>query len=298
MPDPRHHDTLRKQERSIFLGFLLELAGFLPAAAVAVLSGSMLLMSDLPAYARSIFTTFMGWQILRVIRLGRLQGYDYGTDKIQALGGIVGSMLYLGTLGLFAAWAIGRLFEPGELHPTFTLLGVLFQSIDFAVSAWLWRYNLKLSRLEFSPVMEMQWRSYRADALLSLAVVIGLLLTLLLDDFAWSVYLDPILALIFIAYVGLSFLPVLARGFNDLLDKTLQEDLQLRIDRRLAEHFDDYSAFHGVRSRRAGGRIFIELALSFDRDATMATVLETVGQLREKLERDIPGSEVRVVLMP
>jgi divalent metal cation (Fe/Co/Zn/Cd) transporter len=298
MPNPQRNDTLRKQERSIFLGLLLDLAGFLPAAAIAVLSGSMLLTSDLLDYARSIFTTFMGWQILRAIRLGRLQGYDYGTDKIQALGGIVGSMLYLGTLGLFAVWAIGRLFEPGELHPTFTLLGVLFQLIDFAISSWLWRYNLKLSRLEFSPVMEMQWRTYRADALLSLAMVIGLLLTLLLDDFAWSVYLDPIMALIFIAYVGLSFLPALVNGFNDLLDKTLQEDLQLRIDRRLAEHFDDYTAFHGVRSRRAGGRIFIELTLSFDHDATMATVLVTIGQLREKLERDIPGSEVRVVLMP
>ena len=114
----------------------------------------------------------------------------------------------------------------------------------------------------------------------------SLALTLLLDGFSWSVYLDPILALIFIAYVGLSFLPVLANDLNDLLDKTLREDLQLRIDRRLAEHFNDYTAFHGVRSRRAGGRIFIDLALSFDPDTPTASTLDTVRQLREKLERD------------
>ncbi len=290
-------EPLRKQERSIFLGFLLTLAGFLPAAVVAALSGSILLMSDLPAYARGILTTFMGWRILRSIRRGHIHGYDYGTEKIQSLAALVGSTLYLCTLGLFAAWAIGRLIEPAELHPTFTQLGVLFQLIDCVGSTWLWWSQRNLSRLQISPVMEMQWRAYRADALLALAVVISLSLTLLLDDFPWSVYLDPILALVFIAYVGLSFMPVLTNDLHDLLDKTLREDLQLRIDRCLAEHFNDYTAFHGVRSRRAGGRIFIDLALSFDPDTTTAITLNTARQLREKLERDIPGSEVRVVLM-
>lgn len=290
-------EPLRKQERSILLGFLLELTGFVPAITIAVLSGSILLMSDLPTYARGIFTTFMGWQILRSIRRGRIHSYDYGTDKIQAFAGVVGSMLYLATLGLFAAGAIGRLFEPSELHTTFTLLGALLQLVDGVITGSLWRHNLKLSRLQFSPVMEMQWRTYRADTLLSFAVVVGLSMTLLLRDLPWSVYLDPILALVFVAYVGLSFLPVLAKGIDDLLDKTLQEDLQLLIDRRLAEHFDDYETFHSVRSRRAGGRIFIEIALGFDPDATMATVINAVKQLSEKLESDIPGSEVRVVLI-
>ncbi|MCG5501600.1 cation diffusion facilitator family transporter [Ectothiorhodospira lacustris] len=291
-------EPLRKQERAILLSFLLDLAGFLPTIVIAVFSGSILLMSDLLAYGRGLFTTFMGWQILRSIRLGRIQGYDYGTDKIQAFAGVIGSALYLGTLGLFAIWAIGRLFEPSEPNYTFILLGVLFQSIDGASSAWLWQRNKRMAQLEFSPVMEMQWRANRADALLSFAVVIGLSVTLLLRDLPWAVYLDPILALCFITYVGLSFLPILANGVNDLLDKTLQEDLQLRIDRRLAEHFDDFDAFHGVRSRRAGGRIFIEIALGFDSETTMEAAQNTVRQLCEKLERDIPGSEVRVVLMP
>jgi len=297
MSDP-HGDPLRKQERAIFLSFLLALGGFLPTALVAVFSGSILLMSDLPAYARGLFTTFMGWEVLRSIRRGRIHGYDYGTDKIQSLAAIVGSLLYLGTLGLFGAWAIGRLFAPAELDPTFTFFGLLIQLVDCAVSAWLWRLHRNLARLQVSPVMEMQWRAYRGDTLLSLALAISLALTLLLDGFSWSVYLDPILALIFIAYVGLSFLPVLANDLNDLLDKTLREDLQLRINRRLAEHFNDYTAFHGVRSRRAGGRIFIDLALSFDPDTPTASTLDTVRQLREKLEGDIPGSEVRVVLIP
>lgn len=290
--------SIQKQERALFLGFLLELAGFLPALVVAIFSGSMLLMGDLPAYGRGIFTTFMGWQILRSIRRGRIHGFDYGTDKIQAMGGMIGSMLYLGTLVLLAGWAIGRLFEPAALNPTFTLLGALLQFVEFAFNVWLWRYNRRLSELEFSPVMEMQWRTYRADALMSLAMMISLGLALLLRDQEWAVYLDPMLALCFIAYVSISFLPTLANTLNDLLDKTLQEDLQLRIDRRLAEHFDDYVSFGGVRSRRAGGRVFIEIELGFDPESTTAKTISTVRQLRDKLQGDIPGSEVRVILVP
>src|SRR5262245_33995610 len=40
--------------------------------------------------------------------------------------------------------------------------------------------------------------------------------------------------------------------------------LQLHVLRCLSGHFDDYRDFHGMRSRRAGSRVFIEIFLEFD----------------------------------
>lgn len=128
-------------------------------------------------------------------------------------------------------------------------------------------------------------------------MLLGLLLNLLLHDQPWSIYLDPAFAVLFILYCGASFVPSLVGGVTEPLDKTLQEDLQLRIDRWLAEHFTGYSGFHGVRSRRAGGAIFIEVASSFDPDQRVGEAVATSERLRQGIERDIPGSEVRVVLM-
>ena len=86
--------------------------------------------------------------------------------------------------------------------------------------------------------------------------------TLALREFAWAVYVDPLLALVFVSYAAASFVPLLVAAVNDILDKTLQEELQVQINRRLAEHFDGYAGFHGVRSRRAGGLTFAAMVVA------------------------------------
>ncbi len=292
------YGVLRKQEQVVLLSLLLAVFFSLPALAVALLSGSMLLLSDMLDYGRVIISSLLGWRILRAVRTGRMQGFDYGAGKLQTFGGMVGAALYVVTLLVMAGLSVRHLLHPVALVQTFTVLGALFQIGGFAVSGWLWMRKRRLARAAFSPVMEMQWRASRAGALSCLAVFLGLVLTLALRRFTWSVYLDPLCALAFIVYAGASFLPVLAEGINELLDKTLQEDLQLRIDRRLAEHFDGYAGFHGVRSRRSGGLIFIEIALSFPNEQLVGKAVEVVERLRRGIESDIPGSDVRVVLLP
>ena len=291
-------DILQQQEKAVFWGLVLALLACIPAVAVAVRSGSMLLLSDLPDYARSIFTSFIGWRILRSIRLGRLQGFDYGTEKIQTLGGIVGSITYVAALFVLAGLSISRFVHPEPLDENFAAIGAALQFSEFLVMGWQWRRTKILANQKHSGIMEMQWRANRADALAALVVFAGVILTLSLSEYAWSAYVDPLLALVFVSYAAASFIPLLAAGVNEILDKTLQEDLQLQIDRRLVEYFDGYAGFHGVRSRRAGGKVLIEIALSFPPDQVVSDAARTATGLCQGIQADIPGCEVRVVLMP
>lgn len=291
-------DILQQQEKTVFWGLVLALLACAPAVAVALYSGSMLLLSDLPDYARSIFTNFVGWRILRSIRLGRLHGYDYGTEKIQTLGGIVGSITYIAALLVLAGLSISRFVHPDHLDEKFAAIGAALQFTEFLVMGWQWRQTKRLAHQEHSGIMEMQWRANRADALAALAVFAAVVLTLSLREYTWSVYVDPLLALVFVTYAATSFIPLLVAAVNDILDKTLQEDLQLRIDRRLAEYFDGYAGFHGVRSRRAGGKVLVEIALSFSADQLVGDAARTATGICQGVQADIPGSEVRVVLMP
>ena len=291
-------DILQQQEKVVLWGLVLALLACVPAVAVALRSGSMLLLSDLPDYARSIFTNFVGWRILRSIRLGRLQGFDYGTEKIQTLGGIVGSIAYVAALFVLAGLSISRFVHPDLVDEKFTAIGAALQFAEFLVLRWRWRQTKILAHQKYSGIIEMQWRSNRADALAALVTFAAVMLTLSLREYAWSVYVDPLLALVFVSYAAVSFIPLLATGVNDILDKTLREDLQLQIDRRLAEHFDGYAGFHGVRSRRAGGKILVEIALSFSADQQVGDAAWTATGLCQGIQADIPGCEVRVVLMP
>ena len=287
---------LAEQERAIRLNLILHVITFLPVILVAVFSGSILLYSDIVDYFKSIVTSFISWHILWRIQRGRAQEYDYGHGKMESFGGVLGAIIFIAGLMFAAGFAFHRLFNPAELHFGYTALGAVIQIAGFVLNGWLWWRNRKLAIQSGSPLLEMQWRTNRADALSNLAVVVALILSLGLRSYPWHVYIDPACALIFVLYAAASFIPGVRDGIQDLMDKTLSEDLQLKVLRCLADNYSSYEAFYGVRSRRAGHQLFIEISLGFSPEKTVGEVMDTIDSLKEKLEQDIPHSEVNIIL--
>lgn len=292
------NEILYQQEKSVFIILVLAILWCVPNLLLALMSGSLVLMSDVPDNFRFILTNILSWRVLRSIRLGRLHGYDYGTDKLQVFAGVICSTAYVVALFLIAGFALIRMVKPASMNQSFTTVGAVFQFILFLVMGWFWLKSKRLAGKQYSPVMEMQWRINRADALSALVCFASLMLWLVLKERPWAIYIDPLFALLFVFCAIVSFMPKLVAGVNDMLDRTLQEELQLKIDRRLAEHFHGYDEFHGVRSRRAGERIFIEVALSFAPEQHVSDVSQTVASLRDSIQHDVPGSEVRIIFVP
>ena len=81
----------------------------------------------------------------------------------------------------------------------------------------------------------------------------------------------------------------------DLLDQTLAEALQFIILQELAAYFDEYERFHGVRSRRSGGDVFVEILLEFDGNRKMAEVQSVINEMKVRLEHKIQNSHVSIV---
>ncbi len=208
------------------------------------------------------------------------------------------TLLVLAGLAVVIGAGVRRLLHPVSLAAPVTWLGVAEYVIELGCNLWLWGRNHRLARRGHSPLMETQWRANRGDTLLGIGILISLTLSLGLKAFAWSVYIDPLVAILLAVNVVASYRTVLRGSLHDLLDRTLEEALQMRIVRKLAEHFDEYEAFYGVRSRRAGGRTFIDIELGFDENKRVGEALQTIQRLTRDVAAEIPGSEVRVSLVP
>ena len=289
-------NTTAEQLRSVRLNLIIDLLTLAPVVAFALLSGSMLLVTDIFEYAKGITASLIAWHILRRILRGDVVEYDYGPGKLEALGGLLASLVILSGLIGTAVMSIQRMLDPKELPTGFTLLGVLIQVVGIGLNGWLWHKNARIAEASRSPLLEAQWRTNRADVFSNIGVLTALVLTILLRSFSWAVYIDPVCALIFIIYASAAFLPLLRRSLDDILDKTLEEDLQMKILRRLTEHYEEYETFHGVQSRRAGSSMFVDIGLGFHPDKTVGEVLDAVNQIRLEVSSDIPGSEVNIVL--
>jgi cation diffusion facilitator family transporter len=285
-------ESFKEKERSVFTGLLLGLLVLVPDIIAVVLANSVMLLSDLLKSGSETVATFLSWLAIRKVRRGKSFDYNYGQGKLEN----ISSLAVAGAMAL--SWvvvsysAIERFRHPAPIGSIGFALFVTGGSA--LVNLGVWRKNRRLARQEPSPIIESQWRLYRTKTAANVCVIASLLLGATFREHPWATYIDPAGAVVISGFLLLSAYRVITDSIHDLLDRTLDESLQLVIIAELAAWFNDYVALHGVRSRRSGSNVYIEIFMEFDGDQRMSEVQELINQMKTNLERKIQGSQVLI----
>jgi ferrous-iron efflux pump FieF len=286
---------LTSGEKTIFAGLLLGMLSLIPRILAAILSGSVVLFTDVLRSGTETLSHYFSWLTLRKIRKGRNDAFEYGMGKLENMASllIVGIMLLGAAVMSYAS--LQRILSPRPVEQLG--LGILVVTASAVSNFILWRksHGIAKSHQTPSPLMESHWRLTRNKFLANLSVIFSLLLVTLFRPYGFAVYIDPVASLLLCLFVVYSACGILTSSLSDLLDRTIDESLQLVVIRLLSDFYDDYIHFHGVRSRRAGKDIFIEIFLEFDGERKMAQVQETITRMVEKLESCVAGSHVMIV---
>jgi len=285
------------KERTVFVSLIVDIVLWIPDIAAAILSGSITMFADVLKCGNEILATFFAFLTLR--KMNRDKGgaftYDYGMGKFENLTGIITGAVMFVSLALVFFTAVHRINVPEHLVAEGAFLGIGLMALGVCVNTWLWFRNYRLCKQSPSPIMESQWRLFRTKAFSDASVFSALVLSIALHDFWWSLYIDPVASFVIVGFLLQSGYRVIMSSLPDLLDKTLDESLQLVIVRELAVFFNEYTELHSVRSRRSGSRIYIEIHLEFDGDRKMCEVQEVINRIKASLEAKIPRSEVAIV---
>jgi len=287
--------TIAWKERTVLVSLIVDFILWLPDITAAILSGSITMLADVFKCGNEILATFLAYITLRRMNKGGAFTYDYGMGKFENLTGIVTGAVMFVSLALVFFSAINRILFPAELVAEGAYLGIGLMVLGVCVNTWLWLKNYRLAEKDHSPIMESQWRLFRTKAFSDASVLIALVLSMVFHEAAWALYIDPFFSFIIAGVLFQSGYRVVAASLPDLLDKTLDESLQLVIVRELAVFFHDYTALHGVRSRRSGNHVYIEIHLEFDGNRKMCEVQEVINRIKASLEEKIPRSEVSIV---
>ena len=271
---------------SMGLGVLV----LVPDAIAVVMANSVMLLSDLLKSVTETFATFLSWLALRRVHRGESFDYNYGQGKLESISSlaVAGSMLV--SWLIVTATAVERLRHPSPLGSIW--LALLVTGASLAVNLRVWKHNRVLAQQSPSPIIESQWRLYRAKAVANACVLASLALGTAFQGQRWAAYVDPAGALVISGFLLVSAYRVVSDSFHELLDRTLDESLQLIIVAELAARYDDYEALHGVRSRRSGGNIYIEIFMEFAPDRRMFEVQALIDRIKADLEDRIHGSQV------
>lgn len=237
----------------------------------------------------------ISWLIARRIARGDRGIYDYGMGKFENIARIItGSVMILSFVILIFV-ASYRIFFPASLTSGGVQVGIYIVIIMMVVDSYLsWR-NYRIALKEPSPLMDSQWRLFRLKAFANFVVLFTLVFTLFCAGFPWAVYIDPVASFVVMGILLFSGMRMIQSSLPDLLDQTLEEELQLIVMRELAEHFHNYEQVHGIKSRRSGGSVYVDIFLEFRGDLQMWEVQDTMDRMKMSLEMKLPKSHVNII---
>jgi ferrous-iron efflux pump FieF len=288
-------DSYAKKQRTVLTSLIIDFVLWIPDIVAAALSGSIVLFADAVKCLNEIIATFFAYLTIRKMAKGGAGAYDYGMGKLETITSVMtGGVMFISLVIVFFV-ALYRVAVPAELVHDGVYLGIVLMVIGVCMNSWLWLKNFRFNKREPSPIMDSQWRLFRAKAFSDFSVLVALIASMELSAYSWSLYIDPLASFVIAGFLLFSGYRVITSSLPDLLDKTLDEELQMVIVRHLAAFFHDYTALHGVRSRRSGSNVYIEIFLEFDSEKKMGEVQAIINRIKVSLEAHIPKSSVSVV---
>lgn len=257
---------------------------------------SSVILADFLKTTLEFVAVGLAWYTVQRVRRGADHQYQYGVGKLEHLSSLGVGMLMITCLLVIVFSAIRNVLHPSHISGIGVWISVVAQLVYGVINGVLYWRTRRVARMESSPLMASQARLLLSRAVANAFILLALALSMALHGVAWALYIDPLASLVIAVFILLSALGIFSSSVRDLLDGALEEESQIIILRELAHFLDDYEQLHGIRTRRSGSQVFIELFLEFAPQRTVADVQPVIDRLTGCLETAIPGSRVTVAM--
>ncbi len=231
--------------------------------------------------------------VLFASRWGSLEAdhnHPYGHERIETLATLGVGLLLLAVGAGFLIDSVGRLLNPERLWtPGWLAFGIAVLSV--LTKEGLYHYTVRVARQTGSSLLRANAWHHRSDAFSSVVVIIGIGGAL-----AGLLWLDAVAAAIVGIMLGWVGWRLLGEAATELVDTGLSER---ELD-ALAETIDAVDGVRGhgrLRSRRMGGRIFVDVRVLVDGQLTVREGHKIAEQVRLRVIDQLPGNADVVVCL-
>jgi len=290
---PAHAALLEQRSREVrgVLVRMLVVSLVLVSAktAAGVLSGSLAVLGGAFDSALDVMTTVVAMLLARVAGKEPDEDHPYGHEKFEALGALAMVAFLSITVYELVRTAIGRI--GGDAHgPVDTWLGVAVMGGSLVIGIVASEYERRRGRALESDLLLADAAHLRADVYVTLAVLIGLLLT----HYGWQSG-DAWTALVVAVLIIRTGIHILRETVPVLVDEAAVDSSEIR---RMAEAMDGVHAAYDVRSRGRAGARFAELTIAVKGGLDVETAHEIADLVEDEVCRRLGARQVVVHIEP
>ncbi|MBI4051499.1 MAG: cation transporter [Elusimicrobia bacterium] len=281
MPIPRPRNLILQSLLAAFILAVLKiLAGWL-SNSLGVLASALDSVMDL-------FSSSVNYFSVRMAEKPADKEHPYGHGKVESLAGAAQGVIISVSGMILLAESIRRVIWGSNLSLGWSSLGVMVLST--AVSGV---QGFRLSRAAFetqSQILRAEGLHFSMDVLANLGVLLALMVMRWGAPPVW----DILISILVSGYILKESLTLLGNSVQELMDRSLSEDIHSEIERVIRSHHPSVVGFHELRTRRSGLKYFIDFHIEISGVDNFEEAHEITESLIDKLKSRIPNADVTV----
>jgi len=196
-----------QKKKTLMINFLIIFWSWLPFVFISLWSNSITLIAQMLMGGAQALSVYLSLQTAR--KSVRIRENLISREAFNAR--VMVSVFFV-SFAVVVFIAVKRFFQPKELELYASSFGALVNAVAVFVNVFQWRKNLKISKQEFSPVMESQWSLFRIKTFTALTSVLSILIYFLLQGSSMHAYVDPIFSLALAALILYSAISLLRKA--------------------------------------------------------------------------------------
>lgn len=283
-----------RTERTALTGVVTCGLGLMLNIISVILANSLVLVADFFNSLLAFCSISLSWLTLRRLRRDNRALFNYGLGKIENLASLMIGLFMLVSVLIMTFLIVNRFLHPARLKGFGIWMGIACTLIFGIINARLWWRTRQHQRHAPSPIVDAQKWLFAVKTLANACMFFNFVVSMSISR-PWVMYLDPLTSCVTLTFMINSGWHLLRHSVHDLLDRSLEEPLQMLITKQLVRFFHEYTSLEGVRSRYSGRQIFIEIFLGFDARKPLLEVQQVMDSIKQNLEKEIPHAEVTIV---
>lgn len=291
----RPTDPERRQESSVLYTWLADAAFFVVYLIIAVLTGSMTMISEIVRGSFMMAAALYGYWVMRALHRDRLKRFEFGVGKLEQFVAVV-TGLGLIVSGLWVANSvIDTVLSDSQAASPFGLAAAaVTAAFNTVINSIGWYALVVASHEGERDVYKTQIRARFTMMAGSLFIQITMTAAALAKDPALALILDAVGAIFIVGLMLVNGTSMIVRALPDLLDSPAMPELGALIRETAAGVIPAEAELH-VRTRRSGRTTFAEVAVAAA-PASAATLRDWTVAIERALES--AGELVEVSIVP
>ena len=261
--------------RIIILGMMLNVTLMIGKLTIAHYSKSAALRADGIESACDLMVSLAMLWAIRVSHKPFDRCHPYGHGKVESLAALLVGLVIMST-GLWVLSEAGQTIFRDTVGPVHWLAAVM-GGITVAVKLWAARFTRKQARTLGSPMLAALAQDHRTDVMTSVATILGAG-----GAAIGYLYFDPTIAAITSLLILRAGADTCRQAFNDLMDTALPKDEIEAISRDICA-IDGVESIDGIRGRRSGQTIILDLKLAMNPQMTVQRSHDITAQVKQHI---------------